>query len=85
MNVNASLGSGIFPDVFKQSPVGRTLLLKDTEVYAYSEEDINSFYNAVDETLWKPYHYTKQWEISTCKYGKEQTLCKRQRENVGSK
>ena len=36
--------------------------LKVVQVYApttsYSEEDINSFYNDVDETLGKPNHYT---------------------------
>ena len=35
--------------------------LKILQVYApttpYSEEDINSFNNDVDETLWKPNHY----------------------------
>ena len=36
--------------------------LKIVQIYAptisYSEEDINSFYNDVVETLWKPNHYT---------------------------
>ena len=41
--------------------VHNKMLKKRVQVYAptsYSEEDINSFYNNVDETLWKPNHYT---------------------------
>jgi len=38
--------------------------LKRVQVYApttsYSEEDIDSLYNDVGETLWKPSHYRRQ-------------------------
>ena len=42
--------------------IPRRYKLKIVQVYApttsYSDEDINNFYNDVDETLGKPNHYT---------------------------
>ena len=42
--------------------INKRYKLKIVQVYApttsYSEEDINSFYNDVDEALRKPHHYT---------------------------
>ena len=62
--------------------------LKIVQLYApttsHSEEDINSLYNDVDETLGKPNHYTIVMEDFNAQIGKEQILWKQQRANLGS-
>ena len=60
--------------------------LKIVQVYApttsYSEEDINSFYYDVDETLGKPNHYTIVMGDINAQIGKR--IWKQQRANWGS-
>ena len=58
------------------------------QVYApttsYSEEDINIFYNDVDETLREPNHYTIVIGDFNAQIGKRIILWKRQRANLDS-